>query len=139
MSKINIHSLCDELNIYLMNKFRYKKPPARIMFGTINANRKLFDLYFRFRPDYGIWQGGETLVIARMYFYNTDQRNGTNLLKFLVARADAYGIKRIGLETVNDRASAFARRYGFTNFRDNHWIADVTELQKQLLFCSSTA
>lgn len=131
MTSNEIHDFCSYLNIYLMNRFKYKTPPASHNHQTVNARRKLFDLYFRFKPNSHFWKP-DTLVIARIGFHSTRKGNGTNLLEMLVHLPSKYGVSKIGMEETNEQSTAFVKTFGFTNIAGNHWIIDVIELRRNL-------
>lgn len=132
MPETDIQYLCDDINKYLISRFKYKSAPADCNRRTINAFRKKFDLYFRFRSPNEFWKAN-TFVIARVGFKETRKRHGTSLLRFLVSRADVYGIKKIGIESANINAAAFASYFGFIKFCNDNWIIDVEELKERLL------
>lgn len=63
----------EDLDIYLMNRYGYKKKPSHLGIGpNISATRKAFDLYLRFKPV----RWSNTLVIARIEFDKTRVGNG---------------------------------------------------------------
>ncbi|NQY07577.1 MAG: hypothetical protein HRT68_15620 [Flavobacteriaceae bacterium] len=131
MTTYNINGLFDELNLYLMDRFKYKSRPATNNRCTISATRKWFHLYLRFGRARSSWEE-DTLVIAAIYFFHARRQHGTDLLKFFVKIADKYKIRKIGIELTNEDSSAFAEKIGFTNFNRGCWIINVKELEAQL-------
>ena len=128
MTGYNIETLCKDLNYYLKKKYNYQTNPATCNKRTIDARRKFFKLYFRFRINNYRWEA-DTLVIANISFYKQRSGNGTDLLKFLVNLAAKYEITKIGIEETNSNSSAFARRFGFKNFNREDWIIGIPDLK----------
>ena len=126
MHDLSIADLCDEFNVYLMNRFGYKRRPATHNRRTISARLKKFDLYFRFRSSRTPWDV-DTLVIARIGFQEVRQGHGTDLIRFIVSLADKYGIKKIGIEETNENSSLFAQKLGFEEITTNYWLYNVSE------------
>lgn len=91
MHELSIADLCEEFNVYLMDRFGYKRRPATHNRKTISASLKKFDLYFRFRPTREPWDA-DTFVIARIGFQEVRQGHGTDLIRFIVSLADKYGM-----------------------------------------------
>ena len=118
---------CEEFNLYLINRFGYKKKTAYISHDgrTITAKRKLFDLYFRWLPGNSDW-GMNTLVVARIHFHQTRVGHGSALINFLVEQAPCYGYQQIAIEYANSNSAAFAQRQGFTNKAGTRdWIKKI--------------
>lgn len=127
-----IHEFCSDLNLFLINQFNYKKPPAKVYLNTITAYRKKVDLYIRFKIETIIWKN-DTLVLARIAFEKKQKGNGRKLLSFLVNHAKKYGYQKIGIEQANEASSMFARKYGFQNqSQEKHWIVTVENLENNL-------
>lgn len=131
MTDCSIDDLCEEFNVYLMNRFGYKRKPATHNRKTITARFKKFDLYFRYRQASGPWDES-TFVLARIGFEEVRQGHGTDLVSFIVSISRKYNISRIGIEESNENSSAFAAALGFHEIYKNHWIVETSNL-KQLL------
>jgi hypothetical protein len=127
---------CEELNLYLMTRYKYKKKHAYISRrNTIRADRKYFNIYLRFKPHKNIGWGDNCLVIASIGFFKVHCGNGTSFLKFLLDVADKYCFTSIGIETASTEAIfGFATKYEFKDIKDgDNWIAPVNSLKQRLL------
>lgn len=124
----DVHDFTNELNSYLMKRYGYKRPPAVICGeDKVQARRKKFDLYLRFKVDH------ETLTVARMYFLKTRSGNGTSLMRFLAEQAADYDYNKIRIEAANKNSASFAMRYGFSRIGRNDWIIEL-EVLKSVLY-----
>ncbi|GAB3517893.1 hypothetical protein [Photobacterium alginatilyticum] len=128
MSNKEIQLFCQDLNMYLMERFNYKTGPATSNMFTIDASRKHFDLYLRFKPATDMWTS-DTIVIAKIGFKHTRVGHGTDLLKFIVKVSNKYQTNNIGIEGANDSLANFAKNMGFENFQDKQWIIDIERLR----------
>jgi hypothetical protein len=128
MQELSIADLCEEFNVYLMDRFGYKRRPATHNRKTISARLKKFDLYFRFRPSREPWDT-DTFVIARIGFQDVRQGHGTDLVKFIISLADKYSIKKIGIEETNENSSLFAQFLGFKEVRRDYWLINISEMK----------
>lgn len=127
----SVKTLCNELNKYLMKRFRYKTPPACCHINnTLNAFRKPFDLHFRVNQQLEFW-GNAVLVIARISFKEQRKGHGTSLLNFLCDISSLCGYTKIGIEQPNTDCDKFAERFNFKKYKDNQWIIDVNDLKNQ--------
>lgn len=126
MPETNIKVVCEDLNKYLMLRYKYKKSPARFNQFTISAYRVQFDIYLRFNHSY--W-GENTLVIARLGFKETQKDYGTDLLKFFINIADQHQIERIGLESTNDNSIQFAKKLGFSKIDARNYVITIKQLK----------
>ncbi len=118
-------------HLHLMKRFSYKKKPAYVSMWNITAYRKRFDIYIRYKPSFGCWDKN-TLVIARIHFYQTRKGHGASLLKFLCEVAEKYDIAKIAIEQENENSENFAKRYGFQEFVERQWIIDIEVLKNNL-------
>ncbi|MGF1728975.1 hypothetical protein [Photobacterium kasasachensis] len=128
MSNKEIQLFCQDLNMYLMERFNYKTGPATSNMFTIDASRKHFDLYLRFKPTTDMWKSN-TIVIAKIGFKHTRVGHGTDLLKFIVKVSNKYQTNNIGIEGANDSLANFAKNMGFENFQGKQWIIDIERLR----------
>ncbi|MGF1715994.1 hypothetical protein L4D08_14025 [Photobacterium chitinilyticum] len=131
MSNKEIQLFCRDLNVYLMERFGYKTCPATSNMFTVDASRKLFDLYFRFKPNTDLWKP-DTIVIAKIGFKHTRIGHGTDLLKFIVKVSNKYQTNKVGIEGANDNLADFAKKLGFREVNNKQWIIDITELKVSL-------
>ncbi|OLQ79111.1 hypothetical protein BIT28_01880 [Photobacterium proteolyticum] len=131
MSNKEIQLFCQDLNIYLMERFNYKTGPATSNMFTIDACRKHFDLYFRFKPATDMWKS-DTIVIAKIGFKHTRAGHATDLLKFIVKVSNKYQTNNIGIEGANDSLANFAKKLGFENVQGKLWIIDIEQLRTKL-------
>lgn len=134
MCKSVLESLCNDLNEFLTVQFSYRLAPASfsVLNNTIDARRKKFDLYFRFKPSYKPWREN-CLVLARIGFKSTRVGHGTALLKFIVSVSDRYSILEIGIEQSNHNSALFAKHYGFSEIYEKHWSISVEKLKARFL------
>lgn len=127
-------SFCERLNLFLMDRFDYKTPPASwsTISVTVDARRKKFDLYFRFfeEEDYERFWGGKAIVISRIGFQRTRRGHGDSLLKFIVEFAQENNYEAIGIEQANTAAiKNFAKKYGFSRIgTTNNYTIPVDQL-----------
>lgn len=133
MDKIEINCFSDELNKYLLDRYSYKRDIVHVtLSNNINANRKKFDIYLRWKPDTSYFEKN-TLVIARLYFSETRKGNGTSLLQFIIKHSKIYKYEKIMIECANDNATAFAKRYNFSEYKnDSNFIISTDELENSL-------
>lgn len=118
--------ICQELNEYLMKRFKYKSPPAYVTGGTniINRPRVKFSIYLRFFHEriYNLWPP-KTIIIAQLGFRETRKGNGTHFLSFLKDIALKYGYEHIGLENTNNESSAFAEHFKFQDLQEKRYYS----------------
>lgn len=135
-----IDYLTHELDVFLLDRFNYKRSVAFCYFRNITARRKKFDLYFRYfidvPPDGDPFWHNDTLVIARIYFTEERRGHGSALLRRLVDLAPRFGYTRIGIESANKGISIqnFICKFGFSPYKrtkwDGSWIAPVCALRE---------
>lgn len=131
MSNKEIQIFCQDLNNYLMERFGYKTGPATSNMFTIDACRKHFDLYLRFKQATDLWKS-DTIVIAKIGFKHTRAGHATDLLKFIVKVSNKYQTNNIGIEGANDSLANFAKKLGFENIQGKQWIIDIEQLRTRL-------
>ncbi|WP_044211495.1 N-acetyltransferase [Flammeovirga sp. OC4] len=134
--KPNISEFKDELNQFLMNRFKYKYPPAdysnRFKKNLIIHNKRKVDIYIRFHMNSyeSIGWKTRTLIIARIYFKSIRKGHGTAFLKFLTERCKHYGFDYIGVESINPNSRAFGEKFGFHMIGDHNMYIEVDKLKK---------
>ena len=132
MKEHEIEDFCNELNIFLSSRFEYKRAHAHTYLdGNIIASTKKFDLYFRWKPEHEYCEKN-SLTIARIYFDKIKSGYGSELLNFICERANRYHYEKIVIECANSNASAFAKRYGFSQWKGKDWIISTKELSNNL-------
>ena len=121
--------ICGDINVYLMDSFGYKTPPAYISFERIIVFRKKVDLLIRFfRSKVNQWDKN-TIVIARIGFKRQRSGYGSSLLRFLANIADNRGFKNIGIESANELSANFAKKFGFSNIGGDDWVITTKKLK----------
>jgi len=135
VDKTEINCFSDELNSYLLDRYKYKRNVVYVsLSNNINANRKKFDIYLRWKPDSNYFEKN-TLVIARLHFFETRKGNGTSLLQFFIKHSKKYKYENIMIECANENATAFAKRYNFSEYKnDSNFIISTGELENSLRF-----
>lgn len=135
MDKIEINCFSDELNKYLLDRYNYKRDVVYVsLSNNINANRKKFDIYLRWKPDSNYFEKN-TLVIARLHFFEIRKGNGTSLLQFFINHSKKYHYEKIMIECANDNSAAFAKKYNFSEYKnDSNFIISTDELESSLRF-----
>ncbi|MCP5326282.1 MAG: hypothetical protein H7A09_08145 [Oceanospirillaceae bacterium] len=122
---------CEELNIFLTDRFKYKRNYAYVTpQKNIAATTKRFQLYIRLTPCKYFWPQN-TITIARIGFYETRKGHCTELLKFILKIAPDY--MHIGIENTTDNSALFAEKLGFSIYKDAHYIIK-TDILKNRLF-----
>lgn len=125
-----IDILSNTFDEFLTNEFGYKKNPTTVHGINIQARRKKFDLYLRYKPNTG-WPP-DTFVIARIEFEETRQGHGTEVLKLILSFAEKFNIQKVAIEQANNNASSFAEKLGFSRFGNKDWIIDISKLKNRL-------
>ncbi len=121
-----------ELNVYLQERYKLKRPPAVAMYKMVTAKRSGFDLYFRCLSESWVWPD-KTLVIARISFAKMRKGYGRSLLNLIADHSQRHGYEHIALECTNVASKAFGSKFGFKPYRskDNFLIA-LPDLQAAL-------
>ena len=121
------------LNEYLMNRFKYKSPPADFGLNksTIYGRRKRVTLYLRMiEIDGGLWDVG-TFVLAQIGFQQERKGHGTDFLRSLTENLPTE-FTHIGIEYVNDESRSFGLKYGFKPHKsDENYIIAISDLKKR--------
>lgn len=131
--KEQLELICQEVNEYIMNQFKYKIPPAYITSGTniFMRPKAQISIYLRFWYEqvYNIWPP-KTIIVAQLGFRKTRKGNGTHFLSFLKEIAMKYGYEYIGLESTNDESSAFAEHFKSKDLGERwNYLISVKDLQ----------
>jgi hypothetical protein len=127
-----LEQICQEVNEYVMNRFKYKIPPAYITSGTniFMPPQAQISIYLRFFHEqvYKLWPP-KTIIIAQLGFKKARKGNGTHFLSFLKDIAMKYDYDYIGLESTNDNSSAFAEHFNFKDLGDKwNYLISIKEL-----------
>ena len=127
-----LKQICQEVNEYVMNRFKYKNPPANITSGTniLMPPKAQISIYLRFFHEqvYKLWPP-KPIIIAQLGFKKTRKGNGTHFLSFLKDIAMRYDYDYIGLESTNDNSSAFAEHFNFKDLGDKwNYLISIKEL-----------
>lgn len=121
------HQFCNSLNIYLMERFGYKKSCALPSLGVnITARRHKFDLYIRVFERENVYWGGKAIVISRIEFIKKRKGNESNFLQFIIDFAQKYQYEVIGIEQASTpEIHSFAQKHGFSRIEtsDNYSLA----------------
>ena len=126
---IEYEELRADIDCYLMERFKYRKPLVRLTVDNVITTRRnsRVDLYLRIRrveskfpPDY--------LIIARLSFHKERIGHGTHLLQFLTEIARKYGFNHIGIECTNTKSSAFAKKLGFYSIDGENYAISTENL-----------
>ncbi|WP_404471053.1 hypothetical protein LG301_10200 [Vreelandella venusta] len=127
------HQFCNSLNIYLMERFGYKKLCASPSSGVnITARRHKFDLYIRVFEMGNVYWGGKAIVISRIEFIKKRKGNGSNFLQFIIDFAQKNQYEVIGIEqATTPEIHSFAQKHRFSKIEnsDNYSLA-VKQLSK---------
>lgn len=122
---IEYKELRNDIDRYLMERFKYRKSLVYLTMDNIIATRRnsRVDLYLRIRKVESRFPP-DCLIIARLGFSKERIGNGTHFLSFLTGVARKYGFNYIGIECANIKSSAFAKKLGFYSIDgENHAIA----------------
>lgn len=125
----SFNKFTNEIDLYYMDRFRYKNSCAHGRFPTVDISRSKVRLYLRFMPG-GFWPES-SIVIANIGFDKQRAGRGRELLLKLVMLSDEYGYTSIGIEQTSsgDSIQNFVRKFGFKNHgNDKNWLVSVTEL-----------
>jgi hypothetical protein len=127
--KSEIQQFENALKVYLKENFNYKRLSNGLSFINNNLmfHTKKFDLYMRYKPNYEPWEK-DTLVIAKIGFIEQKNGHGTSLIKFLLEKSNKYGFKFLAIESANKNSSAFAKKLGFKEIKENQWSASIEDI-----------
>lgn len=132
---------CDELiphiAEFILERFTYQPRYVQQLvwrtFGTVSALSKQFDIYIRMftKPD-GFWPR-ECLVLARIGFKQQRAGHGRALVEMLLELAPTLGYRYLAIESANAKASAFAKKLGFTPYENGrHWVGAIDAVREAL-------
>lgn len=118
-----------EIDSYLMKRFKYRLPLLYLTFDNIIATRKnkRVDLYLRIRKVESIFPP-DCLIIARIGFRKERIGHGAHFVRSLTEIAMKYGFIHIGLESTNKKSSSFAEKLGFQSIDGSNYMASVEDL-----------
>ena len=126
---IEYEELRNDIDRYLMERFKYSKPLVNLTVDNIIATRRnsRIDLYLRIRRVESRFPP-DCLIIARLGFSKERIGHGTHFLRFLTEVARKYSFNYIGIECANIKSSAFANKLGFYSINDENYAIAVTNL-----------
>lgn len=118
-----------EIDNYLMERFKYRLSllyltPDNIIVCRQNSR---VGLYLRIRKVKSLFPP-DCLIIARISFSKERAGHGTHFVRFLTKIAIKYDFKYIGIESVNEKSSSFAKKLGFQSIDSSNYVALVEDL-----------
>lgn len=118
-----------EIDSYLMERFKYRLSLVYLTPDNIVVCRRnsRVDLYLRIRRKESLFPP-DSLIIARIGFKKERVGHGSHFIRFLAEIALKYGFKHIGLESTNDKSSAFAEKLGFHSIDGSSYAVLVENL-----------
>ncbi len=119
----------NEIDLYLMERFRYRRPLVHLTPDNIIATRRnsRVDLYLRIRRIESLFPP-DCLIIARISFRKEHVGHGSHFVRFLAKIALKYSLKYIGIESVNDKSRAFAEKLGFPSIDGFNYVVSLEKL-----------
>ena len=126
---IEYEELRTEIDRYLMERFKYRKPLVWLTVDKIIVIRRnsRVDLYLRIRKGESSFPPN-CLIIARLGFSKERIGHGTHFIRFLTEIARKYGFNHIGIECANIKSSTFANKLGFYSIDGENFAIAVTNL-----------
>lgn len=126
---IEYEELRNDIDRYLMERFKYRKSLVWLTVDNIIATRRnsRVDLYLRIRKVESRFPP-DCLIIARLGFSKERIGHGTHFIRFLTEVARKYGFNHIGIECANDKSGAFAKKLGFYCIDGENYAIAVTNL-----------
>lgn len=126
---IEYEELRADTNLYLMGRFKYRKPLVRLTLDNIITTRRnsRVDLYLRIRRIESQFPP-DCLIIARLGFSKERIGHGTHFLRFLTGVARKYGFNYIGIECTNIKSSTFANKLGFYSIDGENYAISAASL-----------
>ena len=126
---IEYEELRADIDRYLMERFKYRKSLVCLTIDNVITTRRnsRIDLYLRIRKIESLFPP-DCLVIARLGFNKERIGHGTHFLRFLTEVAQKYGFNHIGIECVNVKSGAFAKKLGFYSMDGENYAIVVTNL-----------
>ena len=119
----------EEIDSYLMKRFKYRLPLLYLTLDNIVVTRKnkRVDLYLRIRKVESVFPP-DCLIIARIGFRKGRVGHGTHFVQFLTEIAVKYGFKHVGIESTNEKSSSFAEKLCFQSIDDSNYVVSVEDL-----------
>ena len=126
---IEYEELRNDIDRYLMERFKYRKSLVCLTVDNIIATRRnsRVDLYLRIRKVESLFPP-DCLIIARLGFSKERIGHGTHFLRFLTGIALKYGFRHIGIECANIKSSALAKKLGFYSIDGENYAIATTNL-----------
>lgn len=126
---IEYEALRADIDRYLMERFKYRRSLVYLMVDNVIATRRnsRIDLYLRIRKVESLFPS-DCLIIARLGFSKERIGHGTHFLRFLTEVAQKYGFNHIGIECINVKSGAFAKKLGFYSMDGENYAIALTNL-----------
>ncbi len=132
-----IQEFCNELNIYLKERYLYKKNVCyatnfwKVITSHKRSKLELYIRYWNYHIDNDLTL--ISVVLARIYFRDQRIGNGRSLLEFFCKCAKKYDVQKIYIESANPASSKFAKKYKFelSNIKWT-WSIDTSYLNEIL-------
>lgn len=126
---IEYEELRAEIDRYLMERFKYRKPLVRLTVDNIITTRRnsRIDLYLRIRRVESQFPP-DSLIIARLSFTKERIGHGTHFVRFLTEVARKYGFNHIGIECANTKSCAFTKKLDFYSIDGENYAIAVINL-----------
>lgn len=126
---IGYEELRADIDRYLMERFKYRKPLVSLTVDNIITTRRnnRVDLYLRIRKAESRFPP-DCLIIARLGFSKERVGHGTHFIQFLTEVARRYGFNHIGIECANDKSRALAKKLGFYSIDGENYAISVASL-----------
>lgn len=118
-----------EIDSYLMKRFKYRRSLLYLNSDNniVCRRNSRVDLYLRIRRKESLFPP-DCLIIARIGFKKERIGHGSHLIRFLAEITIKYGFKHIGLESTNEKSSAFAEKLGFHSIDSSNYAVSVENL-----------
>ena len=126
---IEYEALRNDIDRYLMERFKYRKSLVRLTIDNIITTRRnsRIDLYLRIRRVESLFPP-DCLIIARLGFSKERIGHGTHFLRLLTEVARKYGFNHIGIECANSKSSMLAQKLGFYSIDGENYSTTVNNL-----------
>ena len=126
---IEYEELRNDIDRYLMERFKYSKPLVYLTVDNIIATRRnsRIDLYLRIRRVKSLFPP-DCLIIARLGFSKERAGHGSHFVRFLAEIALEHDFKYIGLESTNEKSASFARKLGFYSIDGSNYAVSIESL-----------
>ena len=126
---IEYEELRNDIDRYLMERFKYRKSLVRLTIDNVIATRRnsRIDLYLRVRKVESLFPP-DCLIIARLSFRKERIGHGTHFIRFLAGIARKYGFNHIGIECTNIKSSTFAKKLGFYSIDGENYAISANSL-----------